>query len=560
MAIFGRLMGLETEYAVRFRSAVSAQDRPSDYDLFQRLLVRLQEVLPTASAATDEPGRFLATGGAVRFERFRQAGKSGLVEGATPECRSPRELLAWQQAQDRLLSQAAARAGEPDGEFVLLKNNRDTQGQTYGSHENYEAVFATGLRLRLWRLGLRLLLPLLAVEWVLMFAVLVPLLVCFWVVASCVYFFANFRKLTAGRRSPAISDYLGEGLFNEDRHAMPWPAWFEPVVLGAMLLLLLPLIVTMSLLLRLTAFHRQRRRLLPFLATRTVFTGAGWLDARGELHLAQKVGRVNRVYGYYAVFDRPVLSFGHLLEAALLLPLLPHRYRRLFNERQRLQICVGDSNRCEEAEYLRVATTALVLEATEAGALPKVPHLWPPLRAMKKVSRDTTLCAPVATYRGRKLTALQVQRFYLLACRRFVAGRCDPGDEALDVLDRWEDVLDRLDEDRESLVGRVDWVTKKFLLDRAADLPADARKKIDLRYHEISPQGYFEQLQQTGLVRTLVDEEERDRAMRNAPSSTPAAVRGRYIREFADGGVALTVDWQQIQLGAGREAKKIDLT
>jgi len=555
-----RLMGLETEYAVRFRSAVPESERPSDYSLFQRLLTRLGKLLPTAEAVAEEPGRFLATGGAIRFERFWQAGKSGLVEGATPECRSPRDLLIWQRAQDRLLSEAARKAGEPDGEFVLLKNNRDSQHRTYGSHENYEAEFVAGPHRFLFRAGLILLLPLVLVEWLVLFLVLVPVLLTFWLIASGWWLAASLRAARRGKTAPPISDYVGEGLFTDDKHVMPWPLWFEPAIMFVLVATLLPLSIVVAVLLRLFAFRRQRRFLLPFLLTRPVVAGTGWLDSAGKFHIAQKAPAINRLCGFYALYDRPIFSFGNLLEAVILLPLSRHRFRGLFNTRQRMQICHGDSNRCEEAEYLRLATTALVLDAIEAGRLRSVPRIWPPLRTMKRICRDVSLSEIVGTFRGRKLTAVDVQRFYLNVCREYVTELTDAPSEAWDVLERWDDVLTRLEDDRESLLGRVDWITKRFLLDAAGkDLPPEARRKIDLRYHEVSPAGYFEQLKQAGVIRTLVSDAEVEQAMRNAPSATPAAVRGRYIREFADGDVPLRVDWQNIQLGEGKSRRIVEL-
>jgi Pup amidohydrolase len=590
VTVFRRLLGLETEYAVRFRAFESVPDagsvrvaasRPTDYELYQRLLFRLRELLPIAEAATDEPGHFLATGGAVKFERFWQAAKSGLIEGATPECRSPRDLLVWQRAQDRLFSEAARKAGEPDGEFVLIKNNRDSRQRTYGSHENYEVPFAGGPMSRFaWRAGLLLLMPLIVVEWALLILVIVPALVLFWMLALGAWMAARLRAAVLRKPPPELSRFLGEGLFSDDKHVMPWPRWFEPAIVVMLVMALLPLIAAVWVLLRLTAFRRQRSRLLPFLVTRTIFSGAGCVDRRGEFRLAQKATAVNSVYGFYAIVDKPVFSFGNLLESIVLMPLAPHRFKRLFDPRQRLQVCLGDSNRCEEAEYLRLATTALVLDAIDAGVLTRVPRMWRPLRANRIVGRDESLSRPVARFRGRKLRAIDVQRFYLNACRDYVTAVPNPPGEAWDVLERWEDVLDRLEDDRQSLVGRVDWITKRFLLDTVerqvqrgepgasatggrkplnSPLPPDALRKIDIRYHEVSPNGYFERLQQAGWISTLVTEDELQRAMRNAPAATPAAVRGRYIREFADGDVPLRVDWQSIQLGEGKERHVVPL-
>src|SRR5262245_22670914 len=148
MRVFDRLIGLETEYAIRNRLSQGA-DPPSQYDLFGRVVAVLKQQLPTAAASPagqNKPGIFLANGGAVWFERNRVASGAGLIEGCTPECRGPRQLIACQRAQDRLLSEAAGSASG-NSELRLVKNCRDSRGNTYGAQENYEAVLARGWRL-----------------------------------------------------------------------------------------------------------------------------------------------------------------------------------------------------------------------------------------------------------------------------------------------------------------------------------------------------------------------------------------------------------------------------
>src|SRR4051812_14509171 len=109
--ILNRLIGLETEYSIRFRSDLD-QKRPIDLRLFEAIVAELRRQLPLLKAHTLKRGVFLATGGAVWFEKapYRSVAH---IEGATPECRGPRCLLACQRAQDRLLSAAAASARVP---------------------------------------------------------------------------------------------------------------------------------------------------------------------------------------------------------------------------------------------------------------------------------------------------------------------------------------------------------------------------------------------------------------------------------------------------------------
>jgi proteasome accessory factor A len=188
------------------------------------------------------------------------------------------------------------------------------------------------------------------------------------------------------------------------------------------------------------------------------------------------------------------------------------------------------------------------------------PVLRHPIRALHQFCRDPELRVAVATRGGRPMTAIELQRHYLCACRRFLDARPDAPDEAHEVLCLWSATLDALEASPESLVGTLDWTTKRFLLERtAAGADWAERKKIDIRYHELSDGGYFRILYRAGMVKSLVDRREVIRAMRSAPSGTPATSRGHFIREFADGDEPLAVNWRQIVIGQGRDAKVIRL-
>ncbi len=80
----------------------------------------------------------------------------GLVEIATPEVRSPDELLACQRSIDALAADAAADS-ETSFDLRVLKNSSDALGHVYGCHENYEAEVASGIWLILYRCFIALL-------------------------------------------------------------------------------------------------------------------------------------------------------------------------------------------------------------------------------------------------------------------------------------------------------------------------------------------------------------------------------------------------------------------
>jgi Pup amidohydrolase len=553
--VFQRLIGLETEYALLIPQTPGKR-LSNRYGLFGDLLAALRRKIPCARARNMKEGAFHAAGGAVWFETERPALGGGLIEGSTPECRSPRQLLAWQRAQDELLAEAAHDAF--GGAIRLVKNDRDAAGNIYGAQENYEATLATGWRLAVWRAALVLLLPLAALTWLVLWTI--DMLVAGYALFATVVYLAAERLLPR-------PEWLARVLFGCSVKDLAsetpiGPAWLEAILSLVARLVTAPLACGLFAVLWLTAFTRVRRELTPFLLSRPVIAGSGMIDEHGHFHLADKAPAMNCLTGFGGLLgDRPIYCLGHFFKAVYADAwLAPQQYFRLFARRQRLQIALGDSNLADTAEYLRVGTTLLVLDAIEAGEMPSIPRVRRPIRSLRKICSDPLLATTVPLVGGGTATALEIQRFYLEACRRFLDRRPGAVAEAREVLHRWEQVLDRLAEDPQSLVGTLDWPTKRFVLDKSARGASwEARKKIDIRYHELSPQGYFERLRTTGLIVELLDRSEIDHARRNPPSGTPAAVRGRFIREFAGDDDEIAANWHAVYVGHGRDVRVIRL-
>ena len=578
MKILDRLAGLETEYVIRFHpdAATAARTkRPHNRSLFDLVIGELRRVLPALPAMPGKPGFFLANGGAVWYEHARHTYNAALLEGSTPECRGPRQLLAYQRAQDALFATAARDVSIEAGDVTLCKSDRDAAGHMYGSQENYECTLANGWRWHGWRAGLVLLTPTLLLMWVGICAALL-VIVAYYALAGLLFpIVAGARWLLAGAGWRVSDDaalrraFFGHGLkaaFASDSELDFLPTWLYTLVYLSFHVITLPTAIGLTVLGRLTAFVDVRRQLTPFLVTRAVVAGSGRLVAGDRYEIAAKASALNSTAATNEVLGvRPMFSFGHFIKAFALGAFASStKFRPLLLRRQRLQISLGDGNLCEEAEYLRIGTTLLVIDAIESGSLPPVPRFRWPLRAMRRLIADPTLRATVRTRGGRRMTAVEVQRFYLDACRAFVARQPDAPPEAADILRRWGEVLDLLEHDRSKLVGRVDWVTKQFLLHECGGGADErtatwaARKKIDLRYHELSTDGYFHRLREAGASAAVLNEREIEDAMRNPPPDTAAAVRGRYVREFATDPTA-RASWQCITLGTAPELKVLDL-
>lgn len=546
-----RLVGLETEYAIRFHPhdrGASCRDLPRFYQAFFAALTERTLSVPAVHLKT---GRFLANGGAVWCERVRHARDVGLLEGATPECRGARQAVLYQRAQDRLFSEACASLRGMGGEIALIKNDRDGRGNVYGAQENYEVTLAESWSLWLWRLGLVLMIPFLLFTWVALIAVLVVLVGGILAAELVRLSLEPFRLLR--NRPLEVNDAPGGFRLSEDDGQLLLPAWFEVLMLWTMRVVMGPLSITMWLLVNLLAFRRIRRRMMAFLISRPVLAGSGTLDKEGRFHLSDKAESLNCLFGFNGLAaDRPLFSIGHFLKAIILPgPGELRQFRRFFSPRQRLQLCLGDSNMSEEAEYLRIGATLLVLDAIEAGAIKSAPRVRFPLRNLRRLCGDAELKTAVRLG-GQHMTALEIQRFYLDACRDYVNTLEDAPEEARDILRRWEELLGLLETIPGEAVGRIDWVTKRFLLERSGQgLSWEERKKIDLRYHELSDEGYFHRLKATELFSALLTDAEIEQAIRTPPAGTPATARGRYIREFSGGSELTRAYWDAVVVGEG---------
>jgi proteasome accessory factor A len=505
-----RLVGLETEYALRFQPFKAKRWRPSNASLFRSLVAHVRAKVPVAAAIHRTNGWFLATGGCVKFEHIPLIWlpASGFVEGSTPECRGPRQLLRYQRAQDVLFSEGAAAGGGGRGRATLLKNTHDGHGHYFGCHENYEAVVATGARLWIWRLSLRIALPFLLLLMVVgdLFAVWF-IMFSFPLMALC-YFLPGRERLLRGWAAVITL------LFSAGRvpFQVVGAAFFDR-----------------------TAFVDLRRQLLAFLVSRSVLTGAGVVGRDGRFGLSSRALGIRSVCGMSSLPWLSVFYFQHVAKAAFQGAGDPALRASFLRPRHRLQITIADSNMAQWAEYLKVGTTLLVLDAFEAGDLQDAPRLRRPIRALRAICADPDLRASVELANGERRTALEIQRYYFEACRRFV-DRCGPDhEEAREILRLWGETLDALEEEPNRMLGKLDWVTKRYLLEQlGADAPVAARRKLDLRYHELAQDGYYLRLEAAGVAPTLVEPEEVRKAAHFPPEGTPATLRGQLIRRFAD--------------------------
>jgi len=298
-------------------------------------------------------------------------------------------------------------------------------------------------------------------------------------------------------------------------------------------------------------FSRIVRDLTPFFVTRQIFTGAGKVgveSSRSEgadvpYQLSQRTDFFEAEVGLETTLKRPIINTRDEPHAD------PEKYRRL-------HVIIGDANMCEVATFLKLGTTALILKMIEDEFLPDL-SLDGPVQALHEVSWDPTVRAAVRLADGRTATAVELQWEYLDHAKRWAKEHEDSPGNA-EILERWERVLEGLEEDPLSLHRELDWVAKHRLVSayRERDgLAWDDPKLalIDLQYHDVRrDRGLYQRLADTGKVERLVSEAEVELASREPPEETRAFFRGGCIRRYPDAIVAAS--WDSVIFDTGGDA------
>ena len=483
-----RVFGIETEYAVIYHPPRAGGRAPNKFTLyrhFEQALRRRVPSLPNAfSPFREKVGRFLANGGTFHYEATMEHLEHGLIEMASPECRDPLTLLHYERAKDELIEELAGEVNQvlelsgARGEVRIGKNNVDSQGHGFGSHENYWvedplAPAALGafavLWLGVWAVSLPVLAFVLAVR-----IVATAALLGFGLGLAVSMLVVGLLRPRAGLRLRRFADRLGQRF--EER----------PGEIGRYLQRLVapvyPLFALHSALYNLFHFRPFRRSLTAFLVTRIVYTGAGAVSFDGGplLHLSQRAPFLRVIARIFSDGERrPIYETRDLF----------FRPWSALRSRRRLHLLVGEANLCEQALLLRVGATALVLEAIEARVDVDWPVLADPLAALRTLS-ERGLEAELELADGTRARAVEIQRRYLAAARRALrdgqspaAGTGPPpGAWKERVLRDWRETLDLLDSDPSALADRVDWIAKRELVH--AEVPDAGDREALLRQED----------------------------------------------------------------------------
>ena len=290
----------------------------------------------------------------------------------------------------------------------------------------------------------------------------------------------------------------------------------------------------------------------PFFVSRQVVSGSGRVGpgAPGEgprLQLSQRSDYIEVEVGLETTLKRGIINTRDEPHADA------DKYRRL-------HVIIGDANLAETSTYLKLGTTALVLDLVEDGHRFEDLRLAEPVRAVHQISRDPELKALVELADGRKMTGLDIQRAYHERIAAHVAATMgsdvEPGTS--DVLLCWGEVLDALARDPQECADRLDWPAKLRLLEgyRARDglgWSSPRLHMVDLQYSDVRlDKGLYNRLVARGSMKRLVTEDEIRAAMTEPPSDTRAYFRGRCLERYP--AEVAAASWDSVIFDLGRES------
>ena len=293
--------------------------------------------------------------------------------------------------------------------------------------------------------------------------------------------------------------------------------------------------------------------LLAFLATRQIFTGAGRVgranplafdfevaetDAAIDFQISQRADHiVNDIY-QWVQFNRAIINARDE-------PLADYRKYR------RLHLLIGDSNMSPFTTALKIGTTACVLALLESGRLPPNLVLADAVQSTRDISRDTTQQWIVQLENGKSIGALDVQWEFHQLAQKYLG---DSNAETNWLLESWGFVLEALERNHQSLIGGVDWITKKWLLETFLEAEKLTwgdpwLQSIDLEYHNIDPfRGLFFGVTPGKRIAEWNHSVRRPSATHTPPTNTRASGRAHAVAFFQSqsGGLPYVINWDSI--------------
>jgi len=289
--------------------------------------------------------------------------------------------------------------------------------------------------------------------------------------------------------------------------------------------------------------------LLTFLTLRLLFTGAGRVGStlaaewRGELsrpgadgvfQMSQRADYINNDLYEWVQFNRSIINTRDE-------PLGdPRKYRRL-------HLLHGDTSVLPATLLLKIGTTSLMLDLLEINHLPKI-VLADAVKAFRSLSHQPEGPWEVKLVDGRAASAVDLlERFFAAAWAEF-HGRDEETDVLLDV---WGSTLKALATEPNALIGKVDWITKhwllkKFLEQEGLDWEDPWLKAQDLEFHHIDPARSLGLAMNQPPAAWDITPKIIEIAVMEPPANTRAHARSAIMRLLKEHAPPYSIDWELV--------------
>jgi proteasome accessory factor A len=219
---------------------------------------------------------------------------------------------------------------------------------------------------------------------------------------------------------------------------------------------------------------------------------------------------------------------------------------------RRLHLLIGDSNMSPFATAMKVGTTACILTLLEEEKFPRGLILQDAVVATREVSHQPDGPWPVELENGETAGALEIQWRFLEAAGKYLQGR----DAEIDwLLESWSFVLDSFATNSDALIGGVDWITKRWLLEKFAEAESLSWDdpwllSLDLEYHNIDPsRGLFFQVKAGKRITDWNQSVRIKNASYRPPANSRAAGRSQAVAWFRDSELPYVINWDSIASG-----------
>jgi proteasome accessory factor A len=287
--------------------------------------------------------------------------------------------------------------------------------------------------------------------------------------------------------------------------------------------------------------------LLTFLTLRLLFTGAGRVGTtlaaewRGDVsrpgidgvfQMSQRADYINNDLYEWVQFNRSIINTRDE-------PLGdPRKYRRL-------HLLHGDTSVLPATLLLKVGTTSLMLDLLEINHLPRV-VLADAVKTFRALSHQPQGPWETRLADGRPADAVELlERFFRAAWADF-HGRDTETDILLDV---WGSTLKALATEPQALIGKVDWITKQWLLQKFLEQEKlewedPWLKAQDLEFHHIDPARSLGQAMSQPPPAWDLSARDIEAAVMQPPANTRAHARSDIMRMLRQHAPPYSIDWE----------------